>query len=71
VKTRIKTAVKKTRELIFDSKPEYRDELKRALREIDKAVSRGVIHPRTAARKKGRLMKMANKLAPGIGQAKQ
>jgi small subunit ribosomal protein S20 len=71
LKTRVKSAVKKVRASILDSKPEYKQELARALREIDRSVSKGIFHKRTAARKKSRLMRMANKLATGIGEAKK
>jgi small subunit ribosomal protein S20 len=71
IKSRVKTAIKKARESIIENKPELKTFLKSALGEIDRAVSKGVLHKRTAARKKSRLMKMANKLAAGINEPKQ
>ena len=59
----IKTAVKKVLEL---AKAEDKDALKTALSKAyqlcDKAVSKGVLHKNTAARKKSRLTKAVNKL---------
>jgi small subunit ribosomal protein S20 len=71
IKSRVKTAIKKARESIIENKPELKTFLKSALGEIDRAVSKGVLHKRTASRKKSRLMKMANKLAAGINEPKQ
>ena len=62
-KTSIKTAVKKVLEL---AKAEDKDALNAALSKAyqlcDKAVSKGVLHKNTAARKKSRLTKAVNKL---------
>ena len=62
-KTSIKTAVKKVLEL---AKAEDKDSLKSAMSKAyqlcDKAVSKGVLHKNTAARKKSRLTLAAKKL---------
>lgn len=62
-KTSIKTAVKKVLEL---AKTEDKDALNSALSKAyqlcDKAVSKGVLHKNTAARKKSRLTLAVNKL---------
>ena len=62
-RTSIKTAVKKVLEL---AKAEDKDALKTALSKAyqlcDKAVSKGILHKNTAARKKSRLTKAVNKL---------
>jgi small subunit ribosomal protein S20 len=62
-KTSIKTAVKKVLEL---AKAEDKDALNSAMSKAyqlcDKAVSKGVLHKNTAARKKSRLTKAVNKL---------
>ena len=63
VKSSIKTAVKKVPEL---STADDKDALNAALSKVyqlcDKAVSKGVLHKNTAARKKSRLTKAINKL---------
>ena len=45
-----------------DSKPDDDSALRRAISALDKAVTKGVIHRNTAARKKSRLTKQYNKL---------
>ncbi len=65
IKSRIKTLCKKVRKLILDGK-DYNTALKTAIRQIDMAASKGVIHKNTAARKKSRLMKTVNKLTTDI-----
>lgn len=63
MKTSIKTALKKVLEL---AAAKNQDELKVALSKAyqlcDKAVSKGILHKNTAARKKSRLTVAANKL---------
>jgi len=62
VKTRLRTLVKKTKSLALEQKTaDVSAALKQAVREIDKAVSKGVIHKRNAARKKSRLQKFTRK----------
>lgn len=62
-KTSIKTAVKKVLEL---AKAEDKDALNLAMSKVyqlcDKAVSKGILHKNTAARKKSRLTIAVNKL---------
>ena len=62
-RTSIKTAVKKVLEL---AKSEDKDALNAALSKTyqlcDKAVSKGILHKNTAARKKSRLTKAVNKI---------
>ena len=62
-RTSIKTAVKKVLEL---AKAEDKDALNSAVSKVyqlcDKAVSKGILHKNTAARKKSRLTKAVNKL---------
>lgn len=43
---------------------ESKDSLRTAISMLDKAAVRGAIHPRNAARRKSRLMKAMNKVAP-------
>ncbi len=62
-KTSIKTAIKKV--LIIaqqEDKSELNKALSKAYQLCDKAVSKGIIHKNTAARKKSRLTKAVNKL---------
>ena len=64
VKSSIKTAVKKVLEL---STADDKDALNAALSKVyqlcDKAVSKGILHKNTAARKKSRLVLAIKKLA--------
>jgi len=62
-KTSIKTAVKKTLELAqAEDKDALNAALSNAYKLCDKAVSKGILHKNTAARKKSRLTKAVNKL---------
>ncbi|HEX5417705.1 MAG TPA: 30S ribosomal protein S20 [Chloroflexota bacterium] len=64
VRTKFRRAFRGAREAIAAGVPEPTQEaLRVASSEIDKAVSKGVVHWRTAARKKSRLMRRANKAA--------
>ena len=63
VKSPIKTAVKKVLELsTVDDKDALNAALSKVYQLCDKAVSKGVLHKNTAARKKSRLTKAINKL---------
>ena len=55
VKTRLKTEAKKVRSAVEDGDAGAADLLRGATRELDKAASAGVLHKRTAARRKSRL----------------
>ena len=62
-KTSIKTAVKKVLELAnAGDKDALNTALSKAYQLCDKAVSKGVLHKNTAARKKSRLTKAVNKM---------
>ncbi len=62
MKSSIKTAVKKVLELsTSDDKEALNAALSKAYQLCDKAVSKGVLHKNTAARKKSRLTKAVNK----------
>lgn len=62
-KTSIKTAVKKVLELANgENKDALNASLSKAYQLCDKAVSKGILHKNTAARKKSRLTKAVNKL---------
>ncbi len=59
VKSLVKTQVTKARNAIaFDEDAELA--VRAAVRELDRAAKKGVIHPNNAARRKSRLMKQLN-----------
>jgi small subunit ribosomal protein S20 len=61
VRSALKTATKKARTAIEDGDAEATTaQVREASRALDKAASRGVVHRRTAARRKSRLAKAAN-----------
>ena len=63
-KSSIKTAIKKVLELASgDDKDAFNTALSKAYQLCDKAVSKGILHKNTAARKKTRLTLAAKKLA--------
>ncbi len=57
VKSELRTRVKNAVETGSD------DDLRLAVKRIDKAATKGIIHPNTAARRKSRLMKKLNAAA--------
>lgn len=64
VRTALKTSTKKVHAAVTEGDAEAAATLAReASRALDKAASKGVLHPRTAARKKSRLAKAANRVA--------
>ncbi|HEY7399508.1 MAG TPA: 30S ribosomal protein S20 [Actinomycetota bacterium] len=61
VRSALRTSTKKARTAIAEGDTEATTDLVRdASRALDKAASRGVVHKRTAARRKSRLAKAAN-----------
>lgn len=59
-RARARTLVKKARKNIDATKPDMEaaeSAARDAIRDLDKAASRGILHPRNAARRKSRLMK--------------
>ena len=63
VKSSIKTALKKVLELAKgDDKEDLNSAISKAYQLCDKAVSKGVLHKNTAARKKSRLVLAVNKI---------
>ena len=64
VRTRVRTALKTARAAVTNPAGDARDAVLQAIRTLDKAVTKGVIHRNTAARKKSAL---ARRLAPGGG----
>jgi len=64
VRTALKTSTKKVRAAIAEGDAEAaRLRANEAARALDKAASKGVVHKRTAARRKSRLAKAANSAA--------
>ena len=64
VRTALKTSTKKVRTAVADGDAEAALQRSReAARALDKAASKGVIHKRTAARRKSRLARAANATA--------
>lgn len=62
-KTSVKTALKKVLEAAKSKDDEsLKSSLSNAYQLCDKAVSKGILHKKTAARKKSRITKAANKL---------
>jgi len=61
VKSFTKTAIKKVTVAATAKTADSKDLLVKAISAIDRAVTKGVYHKNTAARKKSRLTKMVNK----------
>ncbi|MFA5098450.1 MAG: 30S ribosomal protein S20 [Candidatus Margulisiibacteriota bacterium] len=61
LKARVKKAVKEAKTAISVKSEQAGQALKDALKRIDKSVTKGLLHKRTAARKKSRLMKLFNR----------
>ena len=58
MRNRVRTYVKKARTTLVKSTVEdARENVKQAVKELDHMASKGIIHPRNAARRKSRLMK--------------
>jgi len=64
VRTALKTEAKKVRSAATSGDADaLRDDLRRASRGLDKAVAKGALHKRAAARRKSRLARAANAAA--------
>jgi small subunit ribosomal protein S20 len=63
VKSEVRTAVTKARNAIAadPAEPQTEDAIRTAIRELDSAVSKGVLHRNNAARRKSRLMARLHK----------
>jgi small subunit ribosomal protein S20 len=60
-RNRARTYIKQARKAINSGDAAQAEEATRtAIRDLDMAASRGIIHPRNAARRKSRLMKLLN-----------
>ena len=62
-RSRVRTAVKTARAAIAENRETARPSVSDAIRSLDRAVSKGIVHKNTAARKKSRLMKQLAPLA--------
>lgn len=61
VRSKTRTIVSRARKSIDKSSDTATTEVMTALSALDKAASRGIIHPNNAARRKSRLVKKLNK----------
>ncbi|NLX63716.1 MAG: 30S ribosomal protein S20 [Clostridiaceae bacterium] len=59
-KSELKTTLRKFREAIEAKSPEAENLLKLAIKKIDQAVSKNIIHKNTASRKKSQLQRAFN-----------
>ncbi len=58
VKTKVKTAVKRFESAVTNNADNLAEQYNLTVSQIDKAVTKGVLHKNTAARKKSRLAKL-------------
>ncbi len=67
VRSEIKTRVKHAADLANEGDEQAPDALQLAVKRIDKAAAKGMIHKNQAARRKGRLVKRINALSDQAG----
>ena len=60
IKSALRTSIRKFETALSAGKEETSANLRKATQAIDKAVTKGILHKKTAARKKSRLMKKYN-----------
>ena len=63
VRTRVRAAVKSARRSLEDKTPATAETVRAAMRTLDRAVTKGVVHRNTAARKKSALARRLNAIA--------
>jgi len=63
IKSAVKTYIRKAERGIVAAAEDTQEMVVQAVRSLDKAASKGILHPRNAARRKSRLMKKLNKQA--------
>jgi len=61
LRSALRTTIKKFEKALAEGAADAEEKLRLALRALDKAWTKGIIHKNTAARKKSRLMKKFNK----------
>jgi small subunit ribosomal protein S20 len=68
IKSRVRTFVTKARKAIETTpdEPQTVEALRQAMSELDKAVTKGVLHRNNAARRKSRLAQRLNKLQASV-----
>lgn len=70
IRSMARTSVNKARDLIFKGDAELAEAaVVQAVRSLDKAAQKGVIHPNNAARRKSRLMKKLNRMKTATSSA--
>jgi small subunit ribosomal protein S20 len=60
IRSRVRTVVKTARTALASGADNAREAVAAAIRALDKAVTKGVLHPNTAARKKSALARRLN-----------
>ncbi len=63
IKSKVRTSLKRARSVMAEGSENAGALVLKAVSELDKAVSKGIIHKNQAARKKSRLMKKLNSQA--------
>ena len=63
VKTNLKTVLKKADAAVVNNAPEKQDAVTVAVKKIDQAVAKGLLHKNNAARKKSKLVNKLNRSA--------
>lgn len=71
VKSRIKTLVKKAKQAAIDNDENSEQYLKAAIKAIDKAAAKGILHKNTASRKKSRLMQFVKKYKTDLKESQE
>lgn len=59
MRSTMRSTVKKAEQALLNKDENANDSVKAAIKQVEKAASKGLIHKNTAARKKSRLMKQA------------
>src|SRR6266567_5031279 len=65
----VRTYVKKATEAVAGTSAEAADIVRQAVRALDKAAQKGIVHPNAAARRKSRLMSRLHQLSLGPSEA--
>jgi small subunit ribosomal protein S20 len=68
VRSATRTFIKKARAAIAANPAEAREQVIAAIRALDKAAQKGVIHRNNAARRKSRLMRLFNKSLKSLAE---
>lgn len=70
-RSRVKTLIKKAEQAVLnEATPEEREaSVREAIRTLDKAARKGILHPNNAARRKSRLVKKYHQAQPSANSA--